>query len=230
MKRKIIVGSIIAIVIIVFVSVYLSKNSGSSKTFSSGKTYNVQVDTIQKGDISASFVASGIIEATDEVDVYFDTPFKVKKILVKENEKVSKGQKILDLDFDNLNSELEQLKITREVQAMAIKKIRGAQGLKNLDSLNTAIAAAKNNMENAQKSYDDIKNDLDEAKEAYSRLEISTSELDAAEKALSGAKIALDTAKLNYESAVDNFDSAKEANQQTKSSTDIEIESQEKKS
>ncbi len=228
MKRKIIIGSFIAVVIIIFVSVYISKNSGSTSSFGGGRVFNARVDTIVKGDISASFSASGIIEATDEIEVYFDTSLKVKKILIKENQKVSKGEKVLELDLGDLNSQLEQLKISRDIQAINIRKIREAYGLKNLDALNTAIAIAKSNLESAQDNYNDIKKNFEDAKEAYEKLEISSDELDAAEKALSSAEISLENAKLNYQSATDNYESTKKANSQTESSRNTDIESQEK--
>ena len=42
-----------------------------------------------------------------------ETGIKVNAVYVEKNEEVKKGQKILDLDLDNLTSQLSQLKIQK---------------------------------------------------------------------------------------------------------------------
>lgn len=184
MKKKVIIGSLIAVVIIAVVAANIVKNAGSVTAFSSGKTFEVTVKQIEKGSISSSISASGVIEEVDKQEVYFETPLKVKKLLVEKNQKVTKGQKLAEFDMDSLLSELEKAKVTREVQELAIKKLQSSDG------------TAANNLRSAQLNYDEKKKNYDNSKNLFDSGAVSRTELDQAKKAYDDAEIALNNARL----------------------------------
>ncbi|MCX7710951.1 MAG: HlyD family efflux transporter periplasmic adaptor subunit [Clostridia bacterium] len=181
MKKKIIIGSAIALILIAVIAVNIVRSSGTAAAFNSGKTFDVRVKKIEKGNISATVSASGVIEEVDKQEVYFETPLKVKKILVEKNQKVTKGQKLVELDTDSLVSQLEQEKINKSVQELAIKK--------------AASGSADNNVKSNQIAYNNAKKDYENTKALVAAGAASQSELDKAKKALDDAEIALDSAK-----------------------------------
>jgi RND family efflux transporter MFP subunit len=216
MKKKIIIGSCITLVIILFVSVFLINNSDSSSVFGGGGILDVKVKNIGRGDIKSSVNASGVTQTTEDMEIYLDASLKINKVFKTENQSVRKGEKIVDLDLSELNSQLEQLKLSRDIQAIAIQKLKDMSGQKNLD---IAVSIAKNSLENAKENYEDSKKNYEDSLDAYAYLEISAEELDAAKKALAAAKLALDNANSNYQAAVENFNSAQRGN-----STDLETQ------
>lgn len=186
MKKKIIVGSVIAIVIIAFVAINILKNSGAIGAFGGGKTFEVQVQKVQKGNISSSISASGVIEEVNKQEVYFDSALKVKKLLVEKNQKVSKGEKIIEFDLDSLLSELDKEKVNKTVQELAIQRATAGTGA--------------NNLESAQLAFDESKEDYENSKFLYEAQAISKADLNKAEKAYKDAEIALKNARLGLNS------------------------------
>lgn len=199
MKKKIIIGSAIAVVIVAFIAVNILRNTGSAAVFGGGKAIDVSVEKVTKGSISASVSASGNIEESDKAQVYFDTPLKVNKLLVKKNQKVKKGDKLVELDMDSLNSQLEQERVNK-----ALIEIKTPESTRN------AAETALNNVKSAQNAYDNAESTFDKQKMLYESGAISKSDFDASLKALNDADIALQNAKLSYSSAADaqNTDSA----------------------
>ena len=75
----------------------------------------VSVASVVKDNIESTISTSGVVTAKTSRDMYPDVAVKVNAVYVEKNEEVTKGQKILDLDLDNLTSQLSQLKIQKEI-------------------------------------------------------------------------------------------------------------------
>lgn len=190
MKKKLIIGSIIAVIIISAAAASIIKNKGGIPAFGAGNAVEVSVKKIERGHIEATISASGTIEEIEKSEIYFDTPLKVKKINVEKNQKVTKGQKLVELDLDTLISELEQAKINKSVQELAIQKIRPGG----------VASTAENNIRTAENAYNDSKRDYENSKALLSTGAISQNDLDKAERALKDAEIALKNARLGLTS------------------------------
>lgn len=185
MKKKIIIGAALVVVIGAIVAVNVMKNTGAISAFSGGKAVEVKVKKVEKGDISATISASGIIEEMDKQEIYFDTPLKVKKILVSINQKVTKGQKLVELDMDTLNSQLEQEKVARNVQELTMGKLRPGTS-----------STAENNVKSSESTYNDAKKTYENNQTLFEAQGISQNELDRSKKAMNDAEIALRNARL----------------------------------
>lgn len=185
MKKKVIIGVALVIVIGAVVAVNVLKNTGAISAFSGGKAVEVKVKKIEKGNISAAISASGIIEEIDKQEVYLDTQLKVNKILIEKNQKVTKGQKLVELDMDTLNSQLEQEKVNKSVQELAMGKLRPGTS-----------SAVENNVKASESDYADKKRKYENTKTLFDAQGASQSELDTAKKAVDDAEIALRNARL----------------------------------
>lgn len=227
MNKKIIIGSAVVVVIGALVAANVLKNSGGVASFSQGQSFEVKVKKIESGTISSSASASGTIEEVGKSEIYFNTPLKVTKLLVKKKQKVTKGQKLVELDIDDLNSELQQDIISRNVQELAINKVRSTSGGKSTAALELAVTQAENTIKNAEDAYNDSKKKYDDNKKLYEASAISKNELDSSEKALKDSDVALKNAKLSYKTSVANLDEANKNNSQDSSGKDIDIKTQE---
>ncbi|MCR4434579.1 MAG: HlyD family efflux transporter periplasmic adaptor subunit [Clostridiales bacterium] len=219
MKKKIIIGSVVAVLVIVIIAANILKGGGAVSVFASGPVHNVTVKKIERGDITSTISASGVIEEMEKAEIYFDTPLKVKELLVEKNQKVVKGQKLVELDMDSLQSELEQLKISRNVQVLSAKTA----------STQSDVIQAENAVKSAERAYEDSKKKYEDSKTLFATNAISKSELDAAEKAMTDAQMALDNAKASYQDVV----TSKSVNVDTQNlnlkATDLKIADLEKK-
>lgn len=106
--KKYVLSIVIAILIIgiIAANIFANKNSKSSFTAQRGKTFNVKVKKIENGNISSVITANGEVVAVNSADVYLSTPLKVKKIEVKSGQKVKKGDKLVDLDLSEINTNM----------------------------------------------------------------------------------------------------------------------------
>lgn len=221
MKKGIIIFVIVVLVIagLAGLAATFGKGFDSAFTFNQGVIYPVKAHKIEKGSISTKVSASGFVEEIEKSEVYIDTPLKVNKLLVDVNDKVTKGQKLMELDMDELISQLEKLKIDRNVQKLSIDSPATEAEIKKAES---AVKAAEVALADAEKK-------LSENKSLYEANAISKSELDASEKAVDDAKRALDNAKLTYESAISSKDMDKRVKEETLKATELSIKELEKK-
>jgi HlyD family secretion protein len=219
MKKKIIIGSLIGIILIAFVTISIMKNSGTSPVFSGGSGISVKTAVVETGDISSSVSASGVVEEVEKAEVYFDAPVKVKGILIDKNQKVSRGQQVLDLDLDELNSQLEQFRINRSIQELG----------KGTSVSKSEVVRAESSLKSTERAYNDSVKTLNKNKQLYESNAISKNELEMSEKAVVDTGEALEAARFNYKTAVQNSGVDTETREQNLKVTDLQIAELEKK-
>ena len=218
MNKKVITGSIIVISTVVLVAAGIIRATGSS----GGNAFTVDTARIQKGEISSYISSDGIIEEVEKAEVFFDTPLKVKKLLTEVGQNVTKGQQLLELDLDGLNSQLETLKINRNSQQISLdSKALGAE-----------VERAYNNMKAAERNYNDSKKTYEDNKALFNANAISKSELDMSEKAFIEAESGisgLKNARLGYNTAVESRSNSRKTGEESIKVTDIQISDLQKK-
>lgn len=194
MNKKVLIGIVIVVLVMAMVAAnLLLQKGGDSPVFGGGNSVGVKVAEVEKGDISSYISANGIVEEVEKAEVFFETPMKVKQILVQKNGKVARGQKILELDMDSILSELDSLKFNKEIQEISLNsKAAGAE-----------VRQAKSALEDAERTFNDSKKALEDNKALYEASAISKSELDATRKAYEKAEWALKNAKESYNTAVE---------------------------
>jgi len=219
MKKGIIISVVVILVIIGVAGLSMAFGKGFESAFNPGITYPVRVHKIEKGSISSKVSATGQIEEVEKCEVYVETPLKINKLFVDVNDKVSKGQSLMELDMDELNSQLEKLKIDRNVQKLSI----------NSPSAEAEIKRAEASVNAAEVALEDALEKLEENKALFEGNVISKSELDTASKVVEDAKRALDNAKLTYESAVSSRNMDKKVKEENLKATDLSIKDLERK-
>lgn len=218
MRKKVIIGAILVISTAVLVTAGAMRAAGST---GSGAV-SVQAAAVEMGEISSLIYADGVIEEVEKSEVFFDTPLKVKKVLIEEGQQVKRGQQLLEVEMSDLNSQLERLKISRETQQIT------------LDSkvLDAEVERAFNNLKAAERSYNDAKKTYEDNKVLYEANAISKAELEMSEKAFREADSGisgLQNARLAYESAVENRSNSRKTAEENIKITDIQISDLEKK-
>jgi HlyD family secretion protein len=218
MNKKVIIGGLIGISAIALITVGILKATGDS----GGSAVLVETTRIEKGELSSYISADGVVEEVDKAEVFFDTPLKVKKVLVEEGGKVTKGQQVLELDIDALISQLETLKINRNAQQISLDS----------KALDAEVERAYNILKAAERNYNDTKKTYEDNKVLYQANAISKAELDMSEKAFIEAESGvsgLKNARIAYEAAVESRNNSKKTGSANLKVTDIQIADLEKK-
>lgn len=153
MKKKLIIGCIIlaAIGIMVVGNVIKSKSSG---VFSNGKAIEVGVADSEIQDINSTISVNGVFEEVEKKESYFNSAVKVKRILVEENQEVKKGQKLVELDLSELYSQLNQSRVSLNIQKISLKKLKDSMNLQDMTKAETEAKQAKSAMNQARDNYD----------------------------------------------------------------------------
>ncbi|PYG88425.1 outer membrane efflux protein [Ruminiclostridium sufflavum DSM 19573] len=223
MKKKVFIGIGVAALVICLVAWGIIKNAGAVGT---GAVYSVEASEIKKGDISSYISANGTVTEIEKAEIYIDTPIKATKVYVKQNDSVKKGQKLADFDFDDLNSQLDQAKLTKRTQELTLKKLKLADTTVNVTSAQNALKVAENSVVSAQRSYDNALKNYNDTKKLYEVGDKAKSELDSAENALKETEVALNNAKINLESQKAALKDTSKTNNLSESSKQIDIQTQ----
>lgn len=217
MNKKVMIGGIIVIAAAGLITAGILRSVASG-----GNSIPVSIATIEKGSISSTISSDGVLEEVDKAEVFFDTPLKVDKVYVEEGQKVTKGQPLLELDIDALNSQLETLKINRNAQQLSVDS----------KALDAEVQRASNNLKAAERNYNDSKKKYEDNKALYASNAISKAELDMSENAFIEADSGmsgLKNARIAYNTAVENRNNSKATASDSLKATDIQIEDLQKK-
>ena len=129
----------------------------------------VTVETLQISDFEHELTSNGKISARTVAEVKFQTAEIITKILVKNGDRIAKGQPIAELDSYALSMRLEQAKDALERSRLEMQDVLIGQGysLDNLDAVPenvTELAGVKSGFNNAQTQFNLAKYDLSQAK------------------------------------------------------------------
>jgi HlyD family secretion protein len=174
MKRKLIIGAIAAAFFIVPVAVKLS--GGKPK-------HEAELAAVQKREIHPSILATGNLVFRQEVQLSAEVIGKVAEVLVKEGDKVKRGQVLLRLDPTIYVAEVQQQDASRRNAAIAIERAQ----------INQAIQ--QRNLERIQKLYKDKFIDVSKYDDAMQQLDLAKVELRTSRETLEQATAMLSQAK-----------------------------------
>ena len=180
-KKWLIGGAIIAVMALLLV---VKSMRGESRT-------EVEVVLASEQDIRPSILASGLLAYLDEVNLTAELVAKVEEILVKEGDKVEKGQLLLRLDPETYRNAIEreeasqrQSKISIERQRLALalaetrlkrgEELLGLQmiGQSEFDDLRNARDLASVELRSSQESLRRAEAILSEAREQLQKTDI----------------------------------------------------------
>jgi len=193
-KSKIIIGAVIAVGAVL---VLLPKGE---------VVPTVSVANVTRGNIESTISTSGVVTAKTSRDMYPDVAVKVNTVYVEKNEEVKKGQKILDLDLDNLTSQLSQLKIQKELNELQYNNLltTNENGNSTLMSMQNAVGKLEDAYEAnlalfelgaiSSKDLENSKKALDEAKSQQGEVTLNNDyNLTAMKKQIELAQININT-------------------------------------
>jgi HlyD family secretion protein len=176
-KKKLIIG-----VVVLAVLVGAGLGLGLFKGGKNGKV-KYRTDVISKGDIEATVVTSGTLDAVTVVDVGSQVSGKIAKLFADFNSPVKAGQIVAQLDLDLLQAKVDQ----------------------NQSNYESSIAR----LEQAQVTLDTTKKKYDRSLDLFKRNLISIEEQETAEANYLSAKSGLVTAKSTVSQSKSQLDSSK---------------------
>ena len=223
MKKKIITGSMVALVGMVLLGTTACSSLGGSQG-----TISQQLVPVTRGDLTVSVTGNGKIETSREARLTFGSGGKVEKILVKEGDLVKAGDVLARLDTGPLELAVSQSRMAVTQAAAALTQAQLArQTVQNTldntrnssDTLKLALLNAQIARDTAQAALDagisavdyySIEAALNKARAWYDyvkrMVQESTSGTTDWSLALDRARESLATAQANYDNSLAGFD------------------------
>ena len=223
-KKKIIVGSILAVAVIAgaVTGVIVREN----------KKPQVKIESVSTGSIESTYTTSGKVKSEKQKNYTMTTPIKVLTVKVKEGDKVKKGDLLATFDTDALETTIKGLKSQyyNAKKAYTQAANNASKNQKDLDSINSQIAALekkiagetgasqsgdstlKDFLNNTSAQTDEMQltmlksqKTVIEAQKNIYNLDQMKSTASTAEKALDDAQTQIDTLKDGWHADFDGF-------------------------
>ena len=221
MKRIIVIGSVVMVLIIAGLAIGLTTRDKSN-----GKETQ-KTEVVKRGDLAVKINSSGNLESLITVEVKSNVEGEIEKLYVKEGEFVEKGQLLLQIDDKQIREDMKQAEANVSAAQASHEQAKRSLGVKDnqleseLQQQRDSVAQAKINYEAAkattlqqisqqettiQTTKENIEQDkiaLRQAEISLKQAEITLSELEQTEKA---TKFDLDNSKSELERTKELFD------------------------
>ncbi|TPH03465.1 efflux RND transporter periplasmic adaptor subunit [Haemophilus haemolyticus] len=156
---------------------FLSNNSKQETTY--------LTESVTRGNVEKTVVASGSVESVNEVDVGAQASGKITKLYVKLGQEIKKGEMIADIDS------------TTQINTLNTKKAALVSYQAQLKAKKTANDVALSSYNRLSKLYTQKATSLDSVNAAKSTLDNAKAEMEAIEANIKQAEIEVNTAETN---------------------------------
>ena len=156
---------------------FFSSNSKQETTY--------LTESVIRGDVEKTVVASGSVESVNEVDVGAQASGKITKLYVKLGQEIKKGEMIADIDS------------TTQINTLNTKKAALVSYQAQLKAKRTAYDVALSSYNRLSKLYTQKATSLDSVNTAKSTLDNAKAEMEAIEANIKQAEIEVNTAETN---------------------------------
>lgn len=143
-RKRIIYGSIAAVLVLVVAGVLIAATSGGTKIDQS------KLAKVDKGDLAKSVVATGKIEPITKVEIKSKASGIVKKLYVDYGDKVKKGQMLAELDRDEIEARVAQAHAQLEASSASLSGTRADLERAKVDAEGPDVPMLKRAYDRAQ--------------------------------------------------------------------------------
>ena len=156
---------------------FFSSNSKQETTY--------LTESVTRGNVEKTVVASGSVESVNEVDVGAQASGKITKLYVKLGQEIKKGEMIADIDS------------TTQINTLNTKKAALVSYQAQLKAKKTAYDVALSSYNRLSKLYTQKATSFDSVNTAKSTLDNAKAEIEAIEANIKQAEIEVNTAETN---------------------------------
>ena len=156
---------------------FFSSNSKQETTY--------LTESVTRGNVEKTVVASGSVESVNEVDVGAQASGKITKLYVKLGQEIKKGEMIADIDS------------TTQINTLNTKKAALVSYQAQLKAKKTAYDVALSSYNRLSKLYTQKATSLDSVNTSKSTLDNAKAEMEAIEANIKQAEIEVNTAETN---------------------------------
>ncbi|MBM7624514.1 efflux RND transporter periplasmic adaptor subunit [Sporohalobacter salinus] len=188
-KKVIIIGLIIGLILGAVAGCGFKDEQGSKKDRGQNQSNNgipVETISVQKGKIINYITVTGTAEAVQSAQLTPQLQKTVKKVLVESGDRVHAGEKLIQLDQEDIKAKINEARAGLETAKAGLEELLAGTRGEEINRLKAQVKQAKANYHQAERDYQRYKKLFD--KDAISRQQFES------------AKTKYISAKNNYES------------------------------
>lgn len=174
------------------------------------------------GDIEKTLEISGSVKSSDSEEISIQANLKVLKTYVKENDYVSSGDLLAELEMDDLQTSLDKANLSLQQLNNDLNDI-SSNSQKSL--LINGLEKSKTNVENLESDLENAEKDLETSKNLYENDAISEKEYESQIELVENLENSLKTALISYEDAQLNLANFNSNEEKAKKQLELQIES-----
>ncbi len=152
-KKKLFIIIGVVVVIAVFIIINMKKGRGGE--------ISVQIEKVERGDITQVVSASGKIQPEKQVKISANVSSEIIGIFVKEGDMVEKGQLLVELDRTKYKSAVERAKSNKKAGQASLKKAEN--DFQRANDLFNQKLSSKAELENAEANLKLAESQLEQA-------------------------------------------------------------------
>ncbi len=185
----------IIIVVVVILLLAIVVFFGIKKMKDKKEQGGVLVKEIKAEEFSKSITLTGTVLSNNVFNLKLEDNIKLEKLNFDLGDKVKKGDKLFEIDFESFDKQIENLESDIKDGEINLKKLGVAKLEKS--SNNELIRLAELALINAKSSYDTAKISVEKNQKLYDAGAISKESMDAIKRQLEMAARAVETAQLD---------------------------------
>ena len=185
MKKKIIYGVILLLVVFVAYFVFFADEENDVDSF-----------VVESGTVSEEIFETGSVRKGESANIGFKEGGRVASIYVSENEELKEGDMIAELDKTSLQIELREARDAKRSAEVALEKLLSGASEEEVSLVRSAVSSAEDVLESAKTSLRDAKRSAEESlSDVYSGIPSK----------VSSSVILLETTKEDSQDFISNF-------------------------
>ncbi len=227
MKKILIAVIIIAVIAgMVGLNIYRNRQDAPGAPTFRGKAQEVEAAVIRKGVITSTVLITGSVREEDAKTVVSSGNMELLSVLVEKGDAVTKGDVLIVADTDDLEDELTQLRLNREIQALQLEKLRSVSPTASSAGARVSVELARLNLASSESFLENQKENYQKNLELFNEGIITKSEFDALKKAVEDAEQQVEVARLNLERSQTDLGQVRESNDTSSKSLEIDVQIQ----
>lgn len=146
-KSKIIISIVLAVIVL----------GGLYRVFFFKNNNNYSSVQVERRDIVQEVSAVGQIKRGEKIDLGFERGGKIEEIYIEAGERVKEGQKLIKLDTEQLDIQLNEARATLKLAQAQLDKLLAGASPEEIQVAQTAVDNAEISLENAQKDLENAR-------------------------------------------------------------------------
>lgn len=117
----------------------------------------LELEKVSRGNVSQEISETGTVKPAEEIALSFENAGQLKKIYVKENQKIKPNQFLASLDAEQLSLQLSEAEAARDTAKTKLNQLLAGSSPEEIKLAETTLLNAQSVLKDAEQNLEDVK-------------------------------------------------------------------------